>query len=81
MKLRPVDLAVALVALGVVLLVSLLPSPRDNNPPVPATPEHRVAKLERDCLACHALEGSHALPARHPPREDCFRCHRELVIE
>ncbi len=77
MRLRPVDGAVALAAVLVVFLVSLLPSPRDSNPPVPNTPEHRVVTMEKDCLACHASGASHALPARHPQREDCFRCHRE----
>jgi hypothetical protein len=63
--------AVALVVAG----VSLLPSPRDRNPAVPATPEHRGLS-EKDCARCHAAGQSRPLPERHPRRQDCFRCHR-----
>ncbi len=62
--------AVALVVLG----VSLLPSPRDRNPAVPGTPDHRGLS-ERDCVRCHAAGQSRPLPDRHPKRTDCFRCH------
>lgn len=62
--------AVVLVVLG----VSLLPSPRDRNPVVPATPEHRGLS-EKDCVRCHAAEQSRPLPDRHPKRTDCLKCH------
>ncbi|MGH7260751.1 MAG: hypothetical protein ACREI9_08735 [Nitrospiraceae bacterium] len=63
--------AVALVVLG----VSLLPSPRDRNPAVPATAEHR-GLMAKDCMRCHAAGQSRPLPDRHPKRQDCFRCHQ-----
>lgn len=63
--------AVVLVVTG----VSLLPSPRDRNPPVPATEEHR-GMTEKDCVRCHAAGQTRPLPVRHPKRVDCFRCHR-----
>lgn len=63
--------AVVLVVLG----VSLLPSPRDRNPAVPATPDHR-GLVEKDCVRCHAVGQSRPLPERHPKRQDCFRCHK-----
>ncbi len=63
--------AVALVVLG----VSLLPSPRDRNPAMPATPEHKGLS-EKDCVRCHAVGQSRPLPVRHPKRQDCFRCHK-----
>lgn len=62
--------AVVLVVAG----VSLLPSPRDRNPAVPATPEHR-GLVEKDCVRCHAAGQSRPLPERHPKRQDCARCH------
>ena len=64
--------AVVLVVLG----VSLLPSPRERNPVVPATAEHRGLS-EKDCTRCHAAGQSRPLPERHPKRQDCFRCHQE----
>ena len=78
MKLRPVDLIVLVSAALVVLAVSLLPSPRDSNPPVPPTPEHQAVKSANGCVECHTPNGSQPLAGRHPKRKDCFRCHREL---
>ncbi len=63
--------AVVLVVLG----VSLLPSPRDRNPAMPATLEHK-GLTEKDCVRCHAVGQSRPLPDRHPKRQDCFRCHK-----
>jgi uncharacterized paraquat-inducible protein A len=67
-----------LVAVGlVILLVSLLPSPRERNPPIPDTLDHRSAVSEQQCSRCHAAGQSQPLPSRHPKRQDCFRCHRQ----
>ena len=63
-------------AIAVIALVSLLPSPRDNNPPAPNDLAHRGIKLEKDCLACHVQGGERPLKERHPKRPDCFKCHR-----
>jgi hypothetical protein len=63
--------AVVLVVAG----VSLLPSPRDRNPAMPATLEHKGLS-EKDCVRCHAVGQSRPLPERHPGRQDCFRCHK-----
>jgi hypothetical protein len=75
-RLRKVDLLFVAFALLVVLGVAMLPSPRDQNPKVPATPEHRGLVVEKDCLKCHVAEGTRPLPTRHPKRQDCFRCHQ-----
>ena len=64
--------AVVLVVVG----VSLLPSPRDRNPVIPATMEHKGIS-EKDCVRCHAAGQSRPFPERHPKRQDCFRCHKE----
>ncbi len=63
--------------IAVLLFVSLLPSPKDNNPPTPNNLVHHGLKLEKDCLACHVKDGAYPLTARHPKRTDCFRCHRQ----
>ena len=66
-----------LVAVGVVVAgVSLLPSPRDQNPKVPSDADHRSAAAEMDCRGCHAIGGVRPLQIPpHPKRTDCFRCH------
>jgi hypothetical protein len=77
MRLRKADWLFVLAAALVVLFVSLLPSPRDRNPPVPHTPEHRGLASEKDCLRCHHVGGSRPLTSQHPKRQDCWRCHRQ----
>lgn len=67
-----------LLAVGLVIFfVSLLPSPREQNPPIPGTPDHRGLVAEKDCLRCHDAGQARPLPDRHPKRRDCFRCHRQ----
>ena len=81
MTLRKVDWLFILFAVAVVFGVSLLPTPRDRNPVIPNTAEHRAVKIEKDCLACHTAAGAKPLPARHPKRPDCFRCHARQAGE
>jgi hypothetical protein len=76
MRLRKGDWLFLLGVALVVLFVSLLPTPREQNPPVPNTPDHRGLTSERECLRCHAVGASRPVPARHPKRQDCSRCHR-----
>lgn len=76
MTLRRVDW-LFLAAVGLVVTgVSLLPSPRDQNPKLPATADHREVTVEAECLRCHAAGASRplAMPP-HPKRTDCLRCH------
>jgi hypothetical protein len=46
-----------------------------RNPMVPRTAEHAAVKVEKDCVSCHSAGAVRPLPARHPKRPDCFRCH------
>jgi predicted CXXCH cytochrome family protein len=73
--LRPVDWIVILCVAGLIIFISLLPSPRDRNPAVPGGPPHQGLP-ERRCTECHQAAGAAPLTARHPKRQDCFRCHR-----
>ncbi len=75
MKLRKVDGLFVLFALAVIVGVSLLPTPKDRNPMIPADAVHQPITAEKDCLQCHVPAGSKPLPERHPRRQDCFRCH------
>ena len=75
MKLRKIDWLFIVGAVGVVIGVSLLPTPKDRNPMIPRTPQHEAVKTEKDCVACHAADAVRPLPVRHPKRPDCFRCH------
>jgi hypothetical protein len=75
-RLRKSDFIFVGLVLAVVVFVTLLPSPRDNNPPVPGDLAHHGIKLEKDCLACHVQGGERPMTPRHPKRQDCLRCHR-----
>jgi hypothetical protein len=75
MTFRKVDGLFIMFAVAVVAGVSMLPTPKDRNPMIPSTAEHEAVKTERDCLACHQADAVRPLPARHPKRPDCFRCH------
>lgn len=77
MTFRKIDLVYVGFAILVVVGVSLLPSPKDRNPVVPATPAHQGVRLEQDCLTCHGPGGSRPLAVPpHPKRQDCLHCHR-----
>ncbi len=79
MSFRRADWIYVLGAGLVVLAVSLLPSPKDNNPRIPRTPEHQAVRSEQECVRCHAPGQSRPLAARHPNRQDCSRCHAAAV--
>jgi cytochrome c553 len=75
MRLRKADWLFVLFAVAVVIGVSLLPTPKDRNPVIPGTSEHRAVTDEKECATCHGPDGVKPAPARHPKRQDCFRCH------
>jgi uncharacterized paraquat-inducible protein A len=75
MTFRKADWLFIVFAVVVVVGVSLLPTPKDRNPMVPRTAEHDAIKVEKDCVACHTAGGVRPLPAQHPKRQDCLRCH------
>ncbi|HZS12871.1 MAG TPA: hypothetical protein VFA38_11520 [Nitrospirales bacterium] len=75
MKLRRADWIFAAAVIAVIVFVSLLPTPRQHNPMIPSDAEHRAVSEERQCGTCHAPAGARPLPARHPKRQDCSRCH------
>jgi len=75
MRLRKADWLFVLFGLAVVAGVSMLPTPKDRNPMIPINEEHRAVTNEADCVQCHKADGVKPVPARHPKRQDCFRCH------
>lgn len=75
-RVRKADWLFVLAVVVVLLFVSLLPTPRDRNPVIPADVEHRAITSENQCSQCHAPRAVRPMPDRHPKRSDCFRCHR-----
>ncbi len=81
MTLRRSDWLFVLTVVLVGLLVSLLPSPRDRNPMIPDTPDHRSLASEKTAYGVIPLEepglyptailsGRIALTAIRPPKSE-----------
>lgn len=79
MRFRKLDGLYVLFAVAVVIGVSMLPTPKDRNPMIPANANHQAVKVEKECLQCHVPAGEKPLPERHPKRPDCFRCHARMA--
>lgn len=75
MMLRKADWLFIAGVIAVVVAVSLLPTPKDSNPMIPKNAEHQEVVNEKECVRCHQVDGVKPVPARHPKRQDCFRCH------
>jgi nitrate reductase cytochrome c-type subunit len=58
MRLRKIDGLYVLFAVAVVIGVSMLPTPKDRNPMIPANADHQTVKVEKECLQCHVPAGS-----------------------
>ena len=76
MTLKKADVLFVVAVCAVVAGVFLLPTPRQQNPKVPADADHRAAVAGMECQRCHVAGGSSPLRIPpHPKRTDCLRCH------
>jgi hypothetical protein len=65
-------IAAVLVVLGLLFLSS-----RGRNPPlIPSDVQHKGLTKEEECTTCHAPRGTSPLKEGHPPKEQCFICHK-----
>lgn len=67
-RLAAVSIAAALILSGACAKRVPVYSPRIGD-----TADHRAAKLDADCLACH---GGDALPESHSAGDPCRKCHK-----
>jgi hypothetical protein len=63
-------------ALGA-LVIGGLWAASDRPPRLPADADHGAAQAESTCLSCHGHAARKPRPADHPPRDDCFSCHKD----
>jgi cytochrome c553 len=68
MTLRKVDWLFVLFSVAEVIDVSLLLTPKDLNPMILSTSEHRSSTNENSCAQCHLADGVNPVPAHHPTR-------------
>jgi hypothetical protein len=59
-----------------VLFVAILLATR-TPPRLPGDRDHTLDQAEARCLTCHSHTARHPRSAGHPPRDDCFSCHRD----
>jgi cytochrome c553 len=66
-----------LTILGILLI--LFAVSRKEFPAVPDDPDHASSSDIRSCNECHGPEGKHAMKESHPPKYECFKCHKPLI--
>ena len=70
------DLLFAVGILAVVGLLYYLSATGKKPPAIPPDPQHVEAKTVDDCKGCHAEGKVMPLKKEHPPKDQCFECHR-----
>jgi len=66
-----------IIVAAVILLLLLILSSTGKKPPViPVDAVHAALKMNERCLACHAKGMKTPLKDMHPPKEQCFVCHK-----
>ncbi len=48
---------------------------------IPADEKHANVVEEKMCLDCHAQGSESPLKKSHPPKEQCFKCHKRSKIK
>ena len=74
MKMRDILFVVAILAVVAVLYV--LSETGAKPPAMPPDTPHASAKTTDECKTCHSEGGLSPLKKEHPPKDQCFECHR-----
>ncbi|MGW8272729.1 MAG: hypothetical protein ACWGN7_04995 [Thermodesulfovibrionales bacterium] len=48
----------------------------EKSPRIPLDEAHASAQSEQDCLGCHGAGMSNERSKEHPPKDQCFLCHK-----
>ncbi len=69
---------VGLIAAGaaIVILLVFLSASAKKPPFIPSDSMHSGSTTAEACVACHAPGRRAPLRANHPPKEQCFICHK-----
>jgi hypothetical protein len=60
--------------LGILLI--LFAVSRKEFTPIPDDPDHTSISDISSCNECHGPEGEHPMKESHPPKYECFKCHK-----
>jgi hypothetical protein len=74
MKKRDIYFAAIILVLVAVLYVLSISGKKP--PAIPPDTVHVAAATKEDCLGCHAEGKSSPLRKEHPPKDQCFECHK-----
>jgi hypothetical protein len=68
---------VLILGLGaIVAVLFFLSSTGKKAPDIPLDKIHRSLTVQEDCITCHAPGKQSPLKDTHPPKEQCFICHK-----
>lgn len=74
MKNTLIFIAFVLVVLGLLYAVS---GRRVEPRPIPIDSRHEAVKDPKICMDCHGPGKDAAMKRSHPPKYECFKCHKE----
>jgi hypothetical protein len=63
--------------MSVILLVLIAISGNDF-PPIPADSDHIPVADTSVCMGCHGPDAESSMKEEHPPKFECFKCHKPL---
>ena len=76
---KPRDISFVVAVLAVLALLYYLSISGRELPKIPSDAVHIAAKVKQDCEGCHAPGKSSPLKPQHPPKDQCFVCHKRSV--
>lgn len=62
--------------LVVLALLSVISGKRVPPPLIPADSRHEEKSDATVCIGCHGPGKEAPLKAKHPPKDECFKCHK-----
>lgn len=71
MKYTIVFIVFVLTVVGLLFALSIKQYPR-----IPEDASHTRITDKAVCMECHGPDGEHAMQDSHPPKYECFKCHR-----
>lgn len=60
-----------LTVLGILFLISGKKYPR-----IPSDTSHISVTIPAECMKCHGTDAEHYIKTSHPPKFECFKCHK-----
>jgi len=69
-------LILILVASAIIAVLFFISLTGKKAPNIPSDNIHLALRMQEDCIICHAPGKQAPLKDTHPPKEQCFICHK-----